>query len=137
MSKALVRRGFEAALETWAAAQNPALQVAWENVPFTPPAGAYVSVNIIPAPTQSNTLDRVHRVYTGIFQVNLHMPAGTGPAAAETLAASLAAAFPINTPIVVSGLRINLLTPMSDAAAIQDAGRYVVPVSCQYRADTV
>ena len=83
MSKALVRRGFEAALKTWADAQSPALPVAWQNVSFTPPAGRYARAFVIPAPTQSNTLDRSHRAYTGIFQVNLHMPINTGPAAAE------------------------------------------------------
>lgn len=137
MSDALIRTAFESRLATWAAAQTPAIQVAYENVNFTPPAGRYLRCFILPADTQSDTLDGLHRKRMGIFQVDLCMPTGTGPGPAVALAASLDAAFPLTAPMTQSTLKIFLLSPMSPSAAIQQPDHYVVPVSCAYRADTV
>jgi hypothetical protein len=137
MSDALIRAAFESRLATWAAAQSPAIPVAYENVNFTPPAGRYVRCFILPANTQSETLDGIHRKRMGIFQVDLCMPNGSGAGAAIALAASLDAAFPLTAPMTQSTLKIFLLSPMSPAAAIQRPDHFVVPVSCAYRADTV
>jgi hypothetical protein len=137
MSDALIRTAFESRLATWAAAQSPAIPVAYENCDFTPPAGRYVRCFILPANTQSETLDGIHRKRTGIFQVDLCMPIKSGSGAAIALAASLDAAFPLTAPMTQSTLKIFLLSPMSMAAAIQQPDHFVVPVSCAYRADTV
>jgi hypothetical protein len=134
MSQAIVRQALELTLSTWAAAQSPAIPVAYENVEFTPPAGRYVRAFLLPAPTESLDLARVHRRYFGVFQVSLVMPKGTGPAAAEALLASLSAAFPTSAPIVRTNVRVWLTQPMSAAPAIQEPDRYVIPVSAPYEA---
>lgn len=137
MSDALIRAAFETRLAAWAAAQSPAIPVAYENVTFTPPAGRYVRCFLMPAPTECETFNGEHRRRMGIFQVSLCMPIGTGPAAAATLAASLDAAFPIALPMTQGGIKIFILSPMAIAPAIQESDRYVVPVSCSYRADII
>jgi hypothetical protein len=135
MTQSIVRIAFETRLKTWADARTPALPVAWENVPFTPPVGRYARAFLLPARTQSETLNRSHRAYRGIFQVNLCMAVGSGASGAESLLSSLDAAFA--QTFTQGGLRIFLTAPFSAAAAIQAEDRYIVPVSAQYRADTV
>jgi hypothetical protein len=135
MSQAIIRRALEKKVATWATAAN--IRVAYENVEFVPTAAAYARVNLLPAQTVSATLDKVHRGYSGVFQVTLCMPVGSGPSAAETLVASLAAAFPTQTVITESGVTVYIIEPMSAAPAIQDEDRYLVPVSCPYAANTV
>lgn len=135
MSDALVRAAFESRLASWAAAQVPPIPVAYQNVPFTPPNGRYARCWVLPAPTQSGTLDGLHRERKGVFQVDLLMPNGTGSGAATALAASLDAAFPV--VLSQGGIKVFLLSPMSQSSSIQEPNHYMVPVSCMYRSDTV
>lgn len=135
MTQALIRAGFETALKTWADAQTPAIPIAWPNVAFEPPAGRYLRAQLLPAQTKKLTLDGSGRTYRGVFQVLFSMPPGTGAGSVESLAASLDAAFADS--FTHGGLRIYLLSPISLAPAIPDPARYLVPVSADYRADTV
>lgn len=135
MSQTIVRKAFESRLKAWADAQTPAIPVAWQNVAFTPPAGRYARAFLLPATTESLTLDKAHRKYEGILQVSLCMVIGTGSGVVEALVSSLDAYF--DDHFTEDGLRIYLLSPMSAAPALQDGDRYVVPVSASYRADTV
>lgn len=138
MSEALVRAAFESRLSTWAAAQSPAISVAWQNVKFSPTANTrYIRAFVLPARTISLTLDRTHRQYKGVFQASLCMPIDTGAGAAEALVASLDAYFPLTTYMTQGSLRVYLISPMSAAPAISEPGLYVVPVSAQYQADAV
>lgn len=135
MSQALIRKGFETRLKTWADAQTPSIPIEWQNVSFTPPAGRYARAFLIPNATQSETLEKTHRRYEGIFQVSLCMNLGTGSGVVEALVSSLDAAFA--SYFTESPLRIFLLSPMSAATALIEVDRYVVPISAAYRADTV
>jgi len=137
MSDQIIRAAFETRLAAWAAAQVPPIPIAYENAPFTPPSGRYARCFLMPAPAANEMLNGEHRRRMGVFQVSLCMPIGTGPAAGAALAASLDAAFPLTAPMLRDGLRIFLLSPMSAAPAQQEPDRYVVPVSCTYRADQI
>ena len=137
MSDALVRAAFETRLLAWANAQVPPIPVAFENASFTPPTGRYVRAYLLPAPTASETLNGEHRRRMGVYQVSLCMPIGSGPGAAAALCASLDAAFPMALPMSQGGVKVFMLSPMSPAPAITEPDRYVVPVSCTYRADTI
>lgn len=132
-----IRALLEARLSTWAKSQSPSIPIAWQNVPFTPPTGRFMRAWIMPAETGSETLDGAHRRYVGVFQVNVVVPQGTGPAAAEALAESIAALYPMNDLLSMTGLDLMIVSPMSIAQGFNSDGRYVVPVSCRYRADTV
>lgn len=135
MSQAIIRKGFETKLKTWADAQTPAIPIAWRNVAFVPPVGRYLRAFVLPAPTQFASLDQVCRTFKGIFQVSFCMPIGTGSGTVESLVASLDAAF--TDQFTQDGLRIYLLAPLSAAPAIDEPDRHVVPVSAPYRVDTV
>lgn len=137
MSDSLVRAAFETRIAAWAAAQTPKLPVAYQNVTFDPPVGAYVRCWVLPNQTQCLTVDGSHRERRGIFQVDLCMPMNAGSAGVQSLLASLDAAFPLSAPLQHGGILIYLLTPMSGATGRPDGTHYVVPVSCNYDSHTV
>lgn len=137
MSQTLVRDAFEQRLASWAAAQSPAIPVAYQGVEFKPPAtGHYLRAFLLPNNTNSNTLDQLHRQYRGFFQVSIVMPSGSGMGAAEALVSALDALFPPSEPITSGAIKVTVTSPMSAAAAIDENGRDVIPVSCAYQADT-
>lgn len=138
MSQKKVRAIYEGRLATWAAARSPALTVAWENKPFTPVTGAvYLQASLLPAETGSETLLGEHRAYRGVFQVNIVAPINTGPGAANGIADELAALFVNYARITAAGFTVQQLSPARIAPALASENRYVVPVSFEYRADTV
>lgn len=137
MSQKIVRAGLEKKLNTWAAAQTPVLTVAWENTTFTPPAGPYIRAFILPEPTLSQTMDKTHRRYAGIMQVDLVMPINGGASPAETLLASLLTAFTPATSFTESGVLIYITDPASAAPAVSESSRYTVPVSIPYAAHVI
>ncbi len=134
MTTARIRAAFEQKAMAWAAAQSPPLPGAWTNVKFDPTEGPYCKPILIPARTQSRDLGGLNRSYIGIFQISLYLPAGTGPGIADALAASLDAEFPVEEPLGDEDFQIFITAPMSPAAGLEEADRYVVPVSCMYMA---
>ncbi len=138
MSQDRIRYLLETRLANWAAARSPALSIAWQNHPFTPPDGMYLRAFLLPATTGSDDLQGSHRRYIGVYQVSIVAPPGSGSGAAESVANEIAALFPVNLAlsIVSPAFRVSVLTPCSIATAIQESDRYVVPVSFRYRSDT-
>lgn len=132
MSQKIVRAALETVVNTFATAQS--LTVAWENVAFTAPSGAYLRAFIIPSPTVSQSLARTDRRYAGLLQIDLMIPINAGAGPAETLLAALVTAFNPATVLTSSGVRVNILQPASAAAPIQEPQRYVVPVTIPYEA---
>lgn len=132
MTNALIRQGFETRLKTWADALTPALPIAWQNVPFVAPEGRYARAFLMPSDTERLFVDGTGRQYRGVFQVSFVMVIGAGAAGGQALAASLDAAFSVS--ITQGGLRIYLLTPFSEQQAMQEDGRWVLPVSATYEA---
>lgn len=135
MSNKLCRRAIETQLAAWAAARLPALAIAYENVPFNAPAGAYLRGFLMPAKTASNDLAGAARTYSGVYQVSVVAPINAGPGAAEGIADELAALFPLNQRLSVPGLVLQVITPVTAAQGAQDATNFIVPVSFGYRAD--
>ena len=137
MTTARIAAAFATRLATWAAARTPPLRIAPQNVTFTPPAGTYLRTYLMPARTDSRTLDRVHRGYRGVWQVSVVLAAGTGYGEGYAIAAELDALFPTQPPYMVqSGLTVYVTQPMGAAAGlVDDDGRFVVPVSCTYEAN--
>ncbi|MEN6585850.1 MAG: phage tail terminator-like protein [Sulfuricella sp.] len=135
MSQKIVRAGLEKKLKAWADAQT--LPVAWENIGFTAPATAYVRAFLLPEQVLSQTLDKLHRRFAGILQVDLVMPINGGAAPAETLLASLLTAFNPATSFTESGVLIYITDPASAAPALTEANRYTVPVSIPYAAHVI
>lgn len=133
MSLALIRAGFETRLNTWAVTQS--IPVAFENVSFAPPATKYLRAYLLPAPTDSETLDGLHRGYTGVFQVNIVMPVNVGSNEAQTLSDAIAGLYGVT--FTQDTIRVYITRPFSNRPAFADGDRYVYPIYCNYRVDTV
>lgn len=136
MSNKKCRQAIEARIATWAAARSPALTVAWQNVPFTAPDGLYLQGFLLPADTISQTLDGAHRRYLGLYQITVRAPINAGAGAADSVMDEIATLFPVNLRLTVTGLTLQVISPVSSGPGAQVADRYVLPVSFGYRADT-
>jgi hypothetical protein len=137
MSQSIIRKLFETRLKSWADARSPALPVAWQNAPLKGNPTSYLRAFILPAPTGSDDLEGVHRLYTGIFQVSVVVPVDSGSGSAEGIADEIAALFPNNLALSDTGFSVQIITPMSIGNPIPGEIHYTVPVFAQYRADTI
>lgn len=90
-----IRSEIEARLLAWAAAQSPQIPVALENVAFTKPSVAYVQIFFLDPFTIHPDVACERERETGVFQVDVCVPQGTGTAAGEMLAKSVQALYPV------------------------------------------
>lgn len=137
MSTKLIRTLFETRLKNWAAARVPALRIHYEDTAFTPNANeTYLRCFTLPARTGSEDLEGIHRIYTGVWQVNIVKPANGGAGAASGIAEELALLFPQNLQLTSGSFMVAVRQPMGPGPLIIDATTSTMPVSCNYRADT-
>jgi len=137
MSHKTIRQIYETRLAAWAAAKSPVLRIAYQGVAFTQaPGETYLAAFLLPAGTYSATLGGDHKAYTGLFQINVVTPAGTGTGKAESIVDELAALFPLNDRYTKSGLTVMTLTPVEPGPDIEAGSNLNVSASFQYRADT-
>ncbi len=133
MSDLLIRAAFNSRVEAWAASNS--VTFVSENDAAGPLTGAYVRINMLPAPTLSRGMDGTHREYRGICQVDICVPSDTGWGAASSYVSSLDAAFPLTTYLTQSGLKIWITQPFSAAPSpLTTETHWILPVSCQYQA---
>lgn len=138
MSQRKIRTIYESHLASWAAARVPPLRVAYENVVFDPANGeTYLRCFLLPAATQSETLEGEHRAFLGVFQVSIVSPIEVGAGAAQGIAAELDAVFVNFDQMTASGVTVQQISPVSIAPAIPGEKDYTVPASFSYRADTI
>lgn len=131
MSRARIR----AALETALNSIDPKLPTAWENTAHTPVVGKPYQRAVIL--TAGSATEEIGRSYNrrGVFQISLHYPPGMGPAEADARADLIAATFYRGATFTKDGLTVSIigatdpLPPLDD-----DQGRYVLPVSINFRA---
>lgn len=132
MSLALIRSAFESRLKTWANAQTPAIPIAYENLAFTPPLTRYLRAYVLPAKTDSNTLDDVARTYQGLFQVSIVVPLNEGAGNAQTLAAAIAGLYP--SSFIQGSIRV-YCSPMSEGVPQQEPNYFVLPIRFTYQVE--
>lgn len=138
MSNKLIRQLLESRLNTWAKARTPVLRVAFQDVAFEPQAGeTYLSCFMLPADTDSEDLQGVHKVYRGTWQVSIVKPRGGGLATASGIEDELVALFPNNLKLTSGAFSVFVRTPLSAAPPIIDTPNTTLPLSCSYRADTI
>jgi len=137
VSQLIIRQLYEARLATWAAARSPALQVAYENGSFIPPASTYLRAFQLPLEVDSQDLAGAHRAYRGIFQVNVISPTNGGAGVAHGIANEIAAQFTLNLRLTSGAVTVQIVKPSSVAQGLQDDTHYIVPVSFRYRSDVV
>lgn len=137
MSHDIISAAFESRLLTWAKARAKPIKVVVENETYTPATGeTYLRAFTLPAVTASNTLSGDHRVYAGVFQVNIVTASGKYRTEASGIVDELAVLFPLNLRIPRAGLVAIVLTPVGPGPGIPDGTTYTIPASFQYRADT-
>jgi len=138
LSEKIIRSIYEARLKAWAAARSPALRVSYQNSKFAPASSeTYLACYLLPANTQSLDMEGVHKAFTGMFQVNIVVPANADLIGAGGIAEELQALFPNNLGITKSGLTVYVRTPCAVANAQQDTNTATVPVWFNYRADVI
>lgn len=136
MSHAIIASIYEAKLIAWNNARLEKLKVVFENMAYTPAEGeTYLRTFTIPGDTASNTLGGDHRLYTGVFQVSIICPAGTGKAKANPIAAEIIALFPLYVRDVKNGFVVTPMTPVDVGPGITGDSTYTVPLSFSYRSD--
>ena len=137
MSHDIISAAFESRLLAWAKARAKPIKVVVENETYTPATGeTYLRAFTLPALTGSNTLGGDHRVYTGVFQVNIVTSSGKYRTEASGIVDELAALFPLNLRIPRAGLVALVMTPVAPGPGIPDGNTFTVPASFQYRSDT-
>ena len=138
MSHKIIRSLLEARLAAWAKLKSPVLRIAYQNVAFEPVEGeTYLRAFSIPARTGSDDLAGEHRIYTGLFQITIVTPVGIGSGAGEVLAENLAVLFALNERLSRDNFTVLVMTPVEPGPVQQEDIGYALPVSFQYRADTV
>jgi hypothetical protein len=135
--QSIVRAVLEQRLRTWNAARAEPIALVWQNSPESP-GETYLASYLLPIELRSLDLEGVHRVYEGIFQINIVTPAGDGPGLAEDFLQELDALFPVNLRLVgENGVVTQIMTPMSPGTSTVEPNAYTQPVSCQVRSDTI
>lgn len=146
MSNKLCRQAIETPLAAWAAARSTPIPVAWENATFPPDDGTgtllsmpdtYLRAFLLPARTIGPDLSGAARAYMGVYQVSVLCAIDIGAGTAEGIADEIAALFPLDSLLAVTGLTLQVITPVTSAQGAQDGNHYTVPVSFTYRAYTV
>ncbi|KPY83734.1 phage tail terminator-like protein [Pseudomonas syringae pv. tagetis] len=137
MSHNIISAAFESRLLAWAKARAKQLKVVVENETYSPATGeTYLRAFTLPSVTGSNTLSGDHRVYVGVFQVNVITPSGKYRTEASGIVDELAALFALNLRITRAGLVALVMTPVAPGPGIQDENAFTIPASFQYRSDT-
>lgn len=137
MSQAIIASIYEAKLIAWNAVRSEKLKIVFENAAYTPVAGeTYLRAFTIPGDTASNTLGGDHRLYTGVFQVNIISPAGDGKTKTNPIAAELSILFPLYARDTRGTVTVVTMSPVDQGPGITGDSNYTVPVSFMYRADT-
>lgn len=137
MSHAIIASIYESKLIDWNATRSEKLKIVFENTAYKPAVGeTYLRSFTIPGDTASNTLGGDHRLYTGVFQVSIIAPAGTGKAKTNPIAAELVTLFPLYVRDVKNGFVVTPMTPVDVGPGITADSTYTVPLSFTYRSDT-
>jgi len=125
-----------ARLGTWADAEG--ISVAWENVPFTPPANEmYLAVHDMPVTPRTIDLGLRCRTYSGVYQINVVAPAGSGRTSVVSLAGRVVQLFPEGLEIAGSDFTCWITSTPAVFRGIPTAVSYTIPISLNYRADII
>lgn len=111
--------------------------VAWENVPFTPTAGApYLKPALLPGePQQAEIGTNGANRHTGIYQISIFYPAGLGVPGLNTLRDGLINHFKRGTVLTYSGISVTIQKAFP-GPVLQETGWQHLPITIQFRCDS-
>ena len=129
MSQPTIRAALEAALASLA----PAIDTAWQNVPYTPITGRpYQAAYLLPAEPNNYSMGDSSRQERGVFQVSLMYPPGQGSAAAGARAEMIATLFRRGASFTKDGITVQIERTPEIADGREDGDRWMVPVKIRY-----
>ncbi|EMK1731254.1 DUF4128 domain-containing protein [Salmonella enterica] len=128
-----IQTPLDAWLGVWA--DDMDLPVAWPNVTFTPPDGAYLRVAFLPAAPYSVDLAGECVVHPGIYQVTVVTPAGRGRSLATRLAGDVASLFHDGLEMEGDGFTVWVSKPPAVGQPHATPPTWEVPVSVSWRVD--
>lgn len=118
----------------------PAMR-AWENVAFTPTAGApYVTEQYVPGPGKKISLGPLGELeYLPLFAPHVHVPSGVGPEAGDAYADALLTLFAPETSITLANSTLRVrgdVAPYSGQLLQSAPGFATIPVNVPLRLRT-
>lgn len=129
MSQPTIRAALEAALASLA----PAIDTAWQNVPYTPVTGRpYQEAYLLPAEPDNRSMGDGSRQERGVFQVSLMYPPGQGTATAGARAEMIKALFHRGASFTKDGITVQVERTPEIADGRADDDRWMVPVKIRY-----
>lgn len=133
MSDAAIRAAIESRIGAWAAAQTPAIPVAWQNASFTPPTSRYLRGFLMPADNDSRYMEGGDALRVGMYQIDVCVPPNTGPAAAEAIVAALEALFPTWLRLDAGNEDVVITRTVTPKPGAPQGTHYVVSCRLRYR----
>lgn len=125
-------QSIKTALETRLKAMPNALPTQWENVAFTPPAGAYQRADLLPAtPENPELFGNVYREL-GTFQVTLLYPIDGGGGVVYGMAEAVRDWFARGTSLESGNVTVVVGYTPAIGPKFVDQDRFVLPVSVRY-----
>ncbi|WP_219135375.1 DUF4128 domain-containing protein [Janthinobacterium sp. UMAB-60] len=129
MSQSTIRAALEVALASLA----PAIDIAWQNVPYTPVTGRpYQAAYLLPADPDNHSMGDGSRQERGIFQVSLLYPPGQGTAAAGARAEMIRELFRRGASFTKGDVTVQIERTPEIANGREDGDRWMVPVKIRY-----
>lgn len=113
------------------------LQIVYENIEATPNDEIYLKSNILPAITTCVDLDGESRIYKGVYQISVVAPINTGKSRSQQIVESIIKHFQLNTELIKDNFSLYINSVPSAYPAITDKTTYTIPISMNYRADTI
>lgn len=135
MSDSKIRKAFNDIVRGYGASKG--WQVQLENGVVTPvPNQPYLKTNLGAINPRSSTLGGDHKVYQGVFQVRIVVPAGEGTGRVTAIIDDLQALFPVYGRISYDSQQVVIMTPLAILPGTSEGGTFSTPVSFTYRSDT-
>lgn len=131
MSNPVIRAALEGRLNTWALAQVPPVQLAWQSVSFEKEAGKpFLEPILIPNLTVNHEVSGSRKTHLGLFQINVWAPTGEGMGRVEAMAQAIVDLFPLVPKFGNVSIEA---TPTASNPLPGDAGWVIVPILIKYR----
>lgn len=128
----------QGAMEKRLAAMAPAIDTAWENVPFVPTDGVpYQRAFFIPNAPIDHGIAFDVKEWRGLFQVSLLYPLSSGRADAQQRAEQVCAHFAPLLTLTSSGMQVEVFESPAVAQGFIDENRWHVPVTVSWRAKAI
>jgi hypothetical protein len=116
---------------------SPTMQIAFQNVPFTPPTGGYLRASHFPNTTNQITLgDTGINRHEGIFQIDVFTPENEGIIKAMEIAGTIEQHFKRGTYINNDGVLVRIMQPPEITTSLKSSPYLQTPISIRWQADT-